>query len=166
MRALSGFEMCFSVTAVVAASTATLGMGTAAADSPVPINSALHRCDFSEVTTAVQVPRVAMGHGTVVFRTAGRTVTADINMVISNQQNAHYDVGLIQAPRPASATCGPGDPGTTYTGLDTDQAGRATLTITAPLQQGTTGVWVMVTSPNAHNQAPGEFYTSEYVAPV
>ncbi len=87
-------------------------------------------------------------------------------MVISNQAGVHYDVGLIQAPHPSSVPCGPGDPGATYAGLDTDPAGQGTVTITAPLQRGTTGVWVMVTSPNPHNQAPAEYYTSEYVASV
>ena len=160
MRALTGFGTCASVFTVLAASTATLGTGMAAATGPVPINSVLRNCDGSAVQTAVQTPRTSLGRGVVIFR------PSDINLVISNQPGVHYDVGLIQVPRPTSATCGPGDPGTTFTGVDTDAAGQANVTITAPLQQGTTGVWVMVTTPNPHNQAPGEYYTSEFVAPV
>ncbi|WP_253900512.1 hypothetical protein [Mycobacterium asiaticum] len=93
-------------------------------------------------------------------------MVADVHMVIANSPGAHYDVGLIQLPRPSSATCGPGDPGTTFTGMDTDATGQATVTITAPIQSGTTGVWVIVESPNPNNQAPAEFFTSEFVAPV
>lgn len=138
----------------------------AAATGPVPISSVLRNCDASRVPTAVQSPRVALGRGVVIMHTSGSSVTADVNMVISNQPGAHYDVGLIQVPRPTSSTCGPGDPGTTYGSIDTDATGQASVSLTAPLQQGTTGVWVMVTSPNAHNQAPAEYYTSEFVAPV
>lgn len=166
MRALTGFGTCASVFTVLAASTATLGTGMAAATGPVPINSVLRNCDGSAVQTAVQTPRTSLGRGVAIFRPSGSSVSADINLVISNQPGVHYDVGLIQVPRPTSATCGPGDPGTTFTGVDTDAAGQANVTITAPLQQGTTGVWVMVTTPNPHNQAPGEYYTSEFVAPV
>lgn len=138
----------------------------AGATGPVSISSVLRNCDGSAVQTAVQTPRTSLGRGVVLFRSSGSTVTANINLVISNQPGAHYDVGLIQVPRPTSATCGPGDPGTSFTGVDTDPAGQANVTITAPRQQGATGVWVMVTTPNPHNQAPGEYYSSEFVAPL
>lgn len=87
-------------------------------------------------------------------------------MVIATAPGTHFDVGLIQAPRPSSATCGPGDPGTTFAGLDTDASGQGHVTITAPLRPGTTGVWVIVETANPHDQIPGEFYTSEFVSPV
>lgn len=166
MRVLTGFKTAVSTLTVLSAATLTLGTGMAAATGPVPISSTLRNCDGSPVKTAVQAPRVALGRGVVIFRPSGSTVSADVNLVISNQPGMHYDVGLIQVPRPTSATCGPGDPGTTFTGVDTDPMGQANVTINAPLQQGTTGVWVMVTTPNPHNQAPGEYYTSEFVAPV
>lgn len=166
MQVLTGFRTAVSTFTVLSAATLTLGTGMAAATGPVPISSTLRNCDGSAVKTAVQAPRVALGRGVVIFRPSGSTVSADVNLVISNQPGMHYDVGLIQVPRPTSATCGPGDPGTTFAGVDTDPAGQANVTITAPLQQGTTGVWVMVTTPNPHNQAPGEYYTSEFVAPV
>lgn len=166
MRTLTGFGTFASVFTVLAASTATLGTGMAAATGPVPISSTLRNCDGSAVKTAVQAPRVALGRGVVLVHPSGSTVSADIDLVISNQPGMHYDVGLIQVPRPTSATCGPGDPGTTYAGVDTDPAGHAAITINAPIQQGTTGVWVMVTTPNPHNQAPAEYYSSEFVAPV
>lgn len=166
MRTLTRFGTCASVFTVLAASTAALGTGMAAATGPVPISSTLRNCDGSAIVTAVQAPRTALGRGVVLVHPSGSTVSADIDLVIANQPGMHYDVGLIQVPRPTSATCGPGDPGTTFTGVDTDPAGQAHVTITAPIQQGTTGVWVMVASPNAHNQAPAEYYTSEFVAPV
>lgn len=166
MRTLTGFGTCASVFIVLTASTAALGTGTAGATGPVPISSVLRNCDASVVKTAIQAPRTSLGRGVVLFRTSGSTVSADINLVISNQPGTHYDVGLIQVPRPASATCGPGDPGTAYSGVDTDASGQANVTITAPRQQGATGVWVTVTTPNPHNQAPGEYYTSEFVAPI
>ncbi|MFQ2875155.1 hypothetical protein ACLILY_07380 [Mycobacterium sp. MS3] len=166
MRVITGFGTAVSTFTVLGAATLTLGTGMAAATGPVPISSTLRNCDGSAVKTAVQAPRTSLGRGVVLFRSSGSSVSADINLVISNQPGMHYDVGLIQVPRPTSATCGPGDPGTTFTGVDTDPSGQAAVTITAPIQQGTTGVWVMVTSPNEHNQAPGEYYTSEFVAPV
>lgn len=166
MRALTHWGIPAAAFTLLTASAATLGTGTAAATGPVPISSVLRNCDFSIVGTAVQVPRTSLGRGTAVFQTSGSSVTAEVNMVISNQAGAHYDIGLIQEPRPSSATCGPGDPGTSFTSFDTDPSGQATVTIVSPLRPGTTSVWVMVTTPNAHNQAPGEYYTSEYVAPV
>jgi hypothetical protein len=87
-------------------------------------------------------------------------------MTIPNEPGTHYDVGLIQEPRPSSATCGPGDPGTAFTGMDTDAAGNATVTVQDSIRQGTTGVWVMVERANPHSQNPAEFYTSEFVVPA
>jgi hypothetical protein len=78
----------------------------------------------------------------------------------------HFDVGLIQEPRPQAATCGPGDPGTAFTGLDLDGAGNGTTTVSETLRPGTTGVWVFVERGDPHSQNPAEFYTSEFVAPV
>jgi hypothetical protein len=151
---------------VMAASAVTVGAGTAAAGAPIPINSDLRNCDFSLVATSQQVPRTTVGRGTANIRSSGSTVVAEVNMTFSNQPGAHFDIGLIQVPRPSSATCNPGDPGTTYTGLDTDPSGTANVTITAPKQQGTTGVFILVKTPQPHSQTPGEFYTTEYLAPV
>jgi hypothetical protein len=93
-------------------------------------------------------------------------VVAEVHLSDTPQPGTHYDVGLIQEPRPSSATCGPGDPGTTFTGLDTDGAGNGTVTIQDSVRQGTTGVWVIVARPNGNSQNPAEFYTSDFVAPV
>jgi len=80
--------------------------------------------------------------------------------------DTHFAVGLIQVPRPSTATCGPGDPGSAFTGLDTDAAGSATVTVQDRIRPGTTGVWVIVERPKGNSQNPAEFYTSEFVAPV
>ena len=82
------------------------------------------------------------------------------------EPGTHFDVGLIQEPRPASATCGPGDPGTAFTGMDTDASGSGTVTIQDAIRPGTTGVWVIIEHPNGNSQNPAEFYTSEFVTPV
>jgi hypothetical protein len=78
----------------------------------------------------------------------------------------HYNVGLIEEPRPSSAACGPGAAGTAFTGLDTDAAGVGTTTVQDSLQSGTTGVWVIIERPNPHSQDPAEYYTSEFLAAV
>jgi hypothetical protein len=85
---------------------------------------------------------------------------------VSGDPGTHFDVGLIQEPLPSSATCGPGDPGTAFTGMDTDAAGGGTVTIQDTIRQGTTGVWVIIERPDAHSQNPAEVYTSEHVVPV
>jgi hypothetical protein len=82
------------------------------------------------------------------------------------EPGTHFDVGLIQEPRPASANCGPGAPGTAFSGLDTDGAGGGTVTVSDAIAPGTTGVWVVIQRPNPNSQNPAEFYTSEFVAPV
>lgn len=131
------------------------------------MNAKLRNCDFSlSNSNAIAVQAVSTGHGVTQFRTSGSSVVAEVHMNIPDRQGVHYDVGLIQTPRPSSATCGPGDPGTTFTGMDIDPSGNATVTISAPIRQGTTGVWVIVENFDPHNQAPAEFYCSEFQAPV
>jgi hypothetical protein len=170
MRGMSRLGKSATAMTVMTASALTSallpGAGTATAAAPIPINSDLRNCDFSLVATSQQVPRTTVGRGTADIRTSGSTVVADVHMTFSNQPGAHFDAGLIQVPRPSSATCDPGDPGTTYTSLDTDPSGTANVTITAPIRQGTTGVFILVKTPQPHNQTPGEFYTTEYLAPV
>lgn len=134
MRTLTGLGTCASAFTALAALTATLGAGMAAATGMVPITSTLRNCDTSAVPTAVQAPHASLGRGEVLFHRSGSTVTTEVKLVVSNQPGMHYDVGLIQVPRPTSSTCGPGDPGTTYSGVDTDPAGRASVTITGPIQ--------------------------------
>jgi hypothetical protein len=118
------------------------------------------------VSTSPKVPHPGLGTGFAFVHTAGSTVVADVHLVDAPEPGAHFDVGLIQVPRPASATCGPADPGTAFTGLDTDGAGSGNATVQDSIRSGTTGVWVIVQQPNPYSQNPAEFYTSEFVVPV
>jgi hypothetical protein len=107
-----------------------------------------------------------LGTGSAIVRTGGGRAVAEVHLVDAPEPGMHYDVGLIEEPRPSSSTCGPGDPGTAFTGMDLDGAGNGTATVTDTIRPGTTGVWVIIERPNANSQNPGEFYTSEFLVPV
>jgi hypothetical protein len=166
MHTLTRLGICAAALTVVISPAATFNTAKAAADTTVVLDSDLRRCDFSMVSTAAWVPSPGLGSGSARIHSAGSSALAEVHLAVSNEPGTHFDVGLIQEPRPASATCGPGDPGTSFTGLDTDGAGNGTATLQSALRPGTTGVWVIVERGNAHSQNPGEFYTSEFVAPV
>lgn len=172
MRTLTRLGLSTATIGLVTSLAGTLAIGTAAASpnstktQTVALLPVLRYCDFGFVATAPQVPLPFQGTGSVVMTTAGSSVTAEVRVVIYNRPDTHYDVGLIQAPRPSSAPCGPGDPGTAFAGLDTDAAGGGTVTIHDSIRPGTTGVWVAVQRPNPHSQSPAEYYSSEIVAPV
>lgn len=155
--------------AATAALAALIGpAGSAAADggTVVVLDAKLRRCDFSLVSFAPKVPHPALGTGSVLVRRAGPTVAADVHLVDEPEPGTHFDVGLIQVPRPAAATCGPGDPGTAFAGLDTDAAGSGNATVSDVIHPGATGVWVIIEQRNPNSQDPAEYYTSEFVAPV
>lgn len=169
MHTLTRLGTCTAAIAVVIIPSAALAIGKATAEgggTTVVLDAKLRRCDFSVVTFAPQVPHPALGTGSVVVHTAGSRVVADVHFVDAPEPGTHFDVGLIQVPRPSSATCGPGDPGAAFTGLDTDGAGNGAATVQDSIRPGTTGVWVIVEQPSPHSQNPAEFYTSEFVAPV
>jgi hypothetical protein len=172
VRTLTRLGISAAAITLVNFSAMTLAVETAVAapDSSGPtrvgLRGALKNCDFSIVNNAPVVPFVTMGTGVALISRSGSTAVAEVHIVNTAEPGMHFDAGLIQTPRPSSATCGPGDPGTSWTGLDLDAGGQGTVTIQSPLQSGTTGVWVLVQRPNPHSQAPAEFYTSEFVAPV
>lgn len=168
MHILTRLATCGAAITAVISPAATFEIVNAAAEggTTVALDSALRRCDFSRVTEAAMVPRPPLGTGAALITTSGSRAVAQVHMTIPNMPGTHYDVGLIQEPRPASATCGPGDPGTAFSGLDTDAAGNGTVTVQDSLRQGTTGVWVIVERGNPHSQNPAEFYTSEFVVPA
>ena len=147
---------------------ATAGIATAGAEAGtiVVLDSKLRRCDFSLVSTVPMVPQSALGTGSVVIHSAGGKAVAEVRLSDAPEPGTHFDVGLIQEPRPASANCGPGTPGTAFSGFDTDGAGGGTVTVSDTIRQGTTGVWVIIERPNPNSQNPSEYYTSEFVAPV
>jgi hypothetical protein len=148
---------------------ASLAVGTASAEgggTTVALDNYLRRCDFSKVAIAPKVPSPMLGSGSAIVRTSGSRAVAEVHLTDGPEPGMHYDVGLIEEPRPSSSNCGPGDPGTAFTGMDLDGAGNGTATVSDSLRPGTTGVWVIIERPNANSQNPAEFYTSEFLVPV
>ncbi len=84
-------------------------------------------------------PEPMLGTGWVEIIHTGSSAVAQVHLDAPNEPGAHYSVGLIEEPRPSSATCGPGDPGTAFTGLDTDAAGVGTATVQDGLRSGHDG---------------------------
>jgi hypothetical protein len=136
------------------------------AGTEVPLHSVLRRCDFSQSSVTPQTPRTGFARGSTRISTTGGAVVAEVSLVNTDQPGSHYDVTLIELPRPSSATCGSGAPGTASSVLDLDASGQATLTLQTAIRPGATGVWVNVTRPNPNSQNPLEYYTSEFVARV
>lgn len=142
MSALRRIGTFGAAVTVVVSPAATSGVGRAAADTMVPLREALRRCDFSSLGTVPMVPRPADGDGVAVIHSSGSSASAQVRLVDPDEPGAHFDVGLIQEPRPRM------------------------VTIQESIRQGATGVWVIVERPNPNSQNPAEFYTSEFVAPV
>lgn len=134
------------------------------ATTEVPLHSVLRHCDFSESSVTPQSPRTGFAHGSTRIRTAGAAVVAEVRLFNTDQPGSQYDVTLIELPRPSSATCGAGDPGTASSVLQLDGSGQATQNLQTAVRPGATGVWVNVTRPNPNSQNPLEYYTSEFVA--
>ena len=94
-----------SAAAISLASSATMfaiDTGAASAVPPrttgattVPLRQVLRTCDFSMILFG----GTGHGSGTSVIRRGGSGVAADVHLVTA-EPDTHYDVGLIQAPRP------------------------------------------------------------------
>ncbi|OJZ73742.1 hypothetical protein BRW65_12300 [Mycobacterium paraffinicum] len=167
MYTLRRIRTCAALIAVVTTGAMTFGVQAhAEGGTTVVLDNYLRRCDFSRVGVAPKVPSPMLGTGFAVIRTAGSKAVAEVHLYDEPEPGAHFDVGLIQMPRPSSSTCGPGDPGTAFSGMDIDAAGTGTTTVQDTIRPGTTGVWVIIERANANSQNPAEFYTSEFVAPV
>ncbi len=128
----------------------------------VPLRQYLRDCDFTMVPN---VGGTGDGTATAVIQHGGSSASADVQL-IRGKPDTRYDVGLIQTPRPSSSPCGPGDPGTAYVSLNTDGAGAGRVTVQDAIDQGTTGLWVVLRRPSEHSQSPAEFYTSDYLLPI
>lgn len=168
MHTLTRFGTSAAAIAVVIAPAGAFQISMARADggTTVVLDNYLRRCDFSRVSIAPWVPHPMLGTGSVQIHTVGSKAIAQVHLYDEPEPGTHFDVGLIQMPRASSSTCGPGDPGTAFTGLDTDASGNGTATVVDTIRPGTTGVWVIIERPNGNSQNPAEFYTSEFVAPV
>jgi len=168
MNTLARLGTCTAAIAMASFPATTFEIVKAAAEGTtrVPLVSDLRRCDFSRVNNQVPILRPALGSASSVIQIAGSSATAEVHLYSPPNPGTHYDVGLIQEPLPSSATCGPGDPGTAFAGMDTDASGSATVTVRSALRPGTTGVWVIVERPSGGPQNPAENYTSDFLAPV
>lgn len=129
----------------------------------VPLKNTLRACDFSPITSGA-----AQTYATVssVIRASGGTVTAEVHLADAHSPGTHYDVRLIQAPRASNSPCGSAGPGVAVGSLDSDGAGIANTTLQSSIQSGTTGAWLFVQRPSEFSQAPVEYYTSDFIAPV
>jgi hypothetical protein len=163
MRQLTRFVT--TAAAIVLATPAALlaiDTGTAAADTFVPFAQMLRRCDFSGVNV---IGPTGYGRPTAVVRTTSNGVVADVNIATA-VPFTHYDVRLIQMPRPSSKPCGAGDPGVAVGALFTDGAGAASTTVRGNIDSGATGVWLFISRPDAFRQTPAEFYTSDLIVAI
>jgi hypothetical protein len=168
MHALTRLGPYAAAITVVISPAATFQISKVAAEggTTVVLDNYLRRCDFSRVGVAPKVPAPMLGTGSVLIHTAGSKAIAEVHLYDEPEPGTHFDVGLIEMPRPASGTCGPGDPGTAFSGMETDGAGNGTAIVQDTIRPGTTGVWVIIERCNPESQNPSEFYTSEFVAPV
>lgn len=93
--ALLGAALCPATTWCVA---------TAGADgaTTVVMDWTLRRCDFSLVSTPPIVARPGLGTATALVRTAGSKAIAEVHLADPPDPGTHFDVGLIQVPRPAA----------------------------------------------------------------
>lgn len=169
---MSKLALFLAATAATAAALSPIDVGTAAAVPSdtnggirVPLASALRSCDFGRLLNPFW-GKISSGQGEAVVRRNGNTVIAEVAFVNTREPGLHYDVGLIQLPRPASPPCGPGAPGTAFAGMDTDAAGRGSVTLQDAIRPGTTGVWVKIDRPGPHAQDPVEFYSSSFIARI
>lgn len=122
----------------------------------VPFSEVLRRCDHSDET---HVPTTGTGSGVAIISTTGANeVRADVRLQIATP-GIRYFVRLIEVPPPTSR-CGAGNPGVAVGTIDTDGGGNGTVTIEQTVLPGTTGAWVFIDGP------PGDFYSSDFVAPV
>jgi hypothetical protein len=129
----------------------------------VQMRAVLRACDYSPIPDFASTNN---GTASAVVHASGGAVTADVHFAEPSEPGTHFDVELIQVPRPANAPCdGPG-PGVAVGALDTDGAGVGNATVRGGLSSGTTGVWVFIRRPSPRSQSPAEFYTSDFTVKV
>ena len=131
--------------------------------TPVPMSSLFRNCDF---VRPHWVSATGFGSASAVIGTTGANqVSAQVNLAIA-EPNTRYTARLIQVPRAGDRTCTAGDPGVAFADLVTDGNGTATATVQGPRLQGATGAWVSIDGPPKPGKVIGEFYTSEFIAPL
>ncbi|WP_428339704.1 hypothetical protein [Mycobacterium sp.] len=151
--------LAYCAVPVVVALAASAIPANAEGGTVVPLRGILRACDYTPIPDFSSTNN---GTATAVIHAGGGAVTADIHFAEPSKPGAHYDVDLIQVPRPATAGCdGPG-PGVAVGTLDTDGAGVGNTTVRDSLRSGATGVWVFIRQPSPRSQSPAEFYTSDF----
>ena len=125
----------------------------------VPLVARLRACDF---TTLKWLDAQAFGRAEARVGSASGIVAASVDLNTA-QPNTHYDVRVIQTPRP-SIGCAPGASGVVTGAIQTDGVGAGSTTLQGPLAAGATGAWVIVERPSPYSQQPAEFYTSTFIA--
>jgi hypothetical protein len=163
MRQLTRFVTTIAAIVVAAPGALfTIGTATAGADTFLPFNQHYRRCDFSAVN---MIGPSGFGVAHAVVRTASNEVVADVNIAMA-EPFTHYDVRLIQMPRPSSKPCAAGDPGVAVGALFTDGAGVASTTVRGGIAPGATGAWMFISRPHAFRQTAAEFYTSDFIVQI
>jgi hypothetical protein len=140
---------------------ASASPGGSTGPAVMPLISKWRACDF---TLEKWVDAVGDGRGIAHLSTTGSNVAATVDLATA-EPNTHYDVRIIQTPRP-SIGCAPGAPGVATGSLQTDAGGSGSTTVQGPIDSGATGAWVIVERPAANSQTPAEFYTSGFVASI
>lgn len=152
-------------TLAAAGSLLTAPLGSAAPGSlstAMPMSSQWRACDFSKLKW---VAAVGDGRPVAHVGTNGSgTMVATVDMATA-LPNAHYDVRVVQTPRPTQG-CSAGAPGVLTGSVQTDAIGGGTTTIAGPVASGATGAWVIVERPSQYSQTPAEFYSTEFIASV
>lgn len=159
----------FLAAAVVATTVATpIGAGTAGAEggTRVPLLPTQRGCDYGFLVHPYWGTSQPAGYGEALIQKNGSTVTADIQFTNGHDLGMHYDVMLIQAPRPSNEPCGPGAPGTAHADMVIDGAGHGAATLQETIRSGSTSVWIKITRPNPHSQDPAESYASAFLAKI
>ncbi|WP_099042544.1 hypothetical protein [Mycobacterium neglectum] len=147
--------------AALADGTDAAGVASGAGGTVLPFSQIMRRCDFSE--TDYNGPS-GMGRPLGTLRSDGSTVTADVQIATA-VPNMHYDIRLIQVPRPSATPCWGADPGVAQGSLNTDGAGAATVTLQDNIEPGAKGAFVFISRPDRFSQVPAEFYTTDLIAP-
>jgi hypothetical protein len=155
-----------AVVLFISATSVSLGNPAASATNGgtvVPLKSTLRACDFSPIASGAAKTSATASS---VIRASGGTVTAEVHLADASSPGTHYEVRLIQAPRASNSPCDSPGPGVAVGSLDSDGAGQATTTLQDGIRSGTTGAWVFIQRPGQFSQAPVEYYTSDFIAPV
>lgn len=154
--ARQGLRLLLAALAAVPVGT---GVASAAPDGAavMPMTSIVRACDYSiaEYTWRTGNARAVA----YVHPAAADSVTIDVQLLTALPDTDYY-VRVFAMPR-GSADCG-----VTPVRVRTDGAGAAYVTITTPIDAGTTGVWASVERPSPFSQQPAEVYTSDFIAKV